>query len=218
MRKLGYARFAGGTHFYISKKIKGYGLDTSHFTGQSHKGIKLGGFKKREASNILVLRETGSRAKTVALNRALKEIGRLYQCEICGLLPVWNNKDLRFEIEHKNGNFLDDRQENLCFICPNCHSQTPSFCRQKTLIKRPSVCGNCSKAISKWAKKGLCRKCSAAIRPKLGSKNKPIPEELTAKVKSVGVVGTAKIYNVSHTTIRRWLTQAGVVESQTHCV
>ena len=49
-----------------------------------------------------------------------------YECSQCGI-SEWNNKPLTLELEHKNGNNRDNRVENLCLICPNCHSQTDTF-------------------------------------------------------------------------------------------
>lgn len=49
-----------------------------------------------------------------------------YKCEVCGI-EKWNNKDIKLELHHKNGNNKDNRLENLCFLCPNCHSQTENF-------------------------------------------------------------------------------------------
>ena len=31
------------------------------------------------------------------------------------------------ELEHKNGNSNDNSLENVCLVCPNCHSQTPTY-------------------------------------------------------------------------------------------
>lgn len=49
-----------------------------------------------------------------------------YKCEVCGI-EKWNGKDIKLELHHKNGNNKDNRLENLCFLCPNCHSQTENF-------------------------------------------------------------------------------------------
>lgn len=47
-------------------------------------------------------------------------------CEICRL-SIWNEKPIVLELDHKNGNSRDNRIENLRLLCPNCHSQTPTF-------------------------------------------------------------------------------------------
>lgn len=47
-------------------------------------------------------------------------------CSVCGLAD-WNNKPITLELEHKDGNSENNLEENLCLICPNCHSQTPTY-------------------------------------------------------------------------------------------
>lgn len=49
-----------------------------------------------------------------------------YQCE-CGLGPEWQGKPLTLQLDHINGDHQDDRLENLRFLCPNCHTQTPTW-------------------------------------------------------------------------------------------
>ncbi len=56
-----------------------------------------------------------------------------YKCKECGI-DKWNNKDIKLELHHINGINNDNRIENLCFLCPNCHSQTDNF-RGKGNIK-----------------------------------------------------------------------------------
>lgn len=36
---------------------------------------------------------------------------------------VWNGMPLRLELDHENGNSLDNSPPNLRLLCPNCHSQ-----------------------------------------------------------------------------------------------
>lgn len=57
---------------------------------------------------------------------------RLYKlieekCKECGLSETWNGKPLTLQLEHMSGDSTDDRLENLCWLCPNCHSQTETY-------------------------------------------------------------------------------------------
>jgi len=51
-----------------------------------------------------------------------------YKCasEICGITE-WHGSHLTLELDHINGVRSDNRVENLRWLCPNCHSQTPTF-------------------------------------------------------------------------------------------
>ena len=62
-------------------------------------------------------------------NRALRRIITLmrgYKCEICGI-SEWNSAPISLEIDHINGDSSNNSPENVCLICPNCHSQTPTY-------------------------------------------------------------------------------------------
>ena len=39
----------------------------------------------------------------------------------------WRGKRLVLHVDHVNGINNDNRLPNLRFLCPNCHSQTPTF-------------------------------------------------------------------------------------------
>ena len=126
IRKLGL-RESGGSHSHLSRKIREYGIDTSHFTGKTAARGRNHPQRKTPWQDILVLRNNGRRQHAIYLRRALIESGREYKCEICGIVPIWNSKELRFQVDHKSRNWLDDRAENLQFICPNCHTQTKGY-------------------------------------------------------------------------------------------
>jgi hypothetical protein len=56
------------------------------------------------------------------------------KCYECGI-NSWHGKPISLHLEYKNGNHLDNRVENLTILCPNCHSQTVTFCRKKVPLK-----------------------------------------------------------------------------------
>ena len=73
-------------------------------------------------------KQPSSKTKDVLINHKLKE----NKCEICGITE-WNGKPITFQLHHKNGNPKDDRLENLQILCPNCHSQTDTFCKRQQI-------------------------------------------------------------------------------------
>jgi 5-methylcytosine-specific restriction endonuclease McrA len=48
------------------------------------------------------------------------------RCEECGITE-WRDKPLNMALHHVNGDGTDNRIENIVFLCPNCHAQTPNY-------------------------------------------------------------------------------------------
>ena len=48
------------------------------------------------------------------------------RCTGCGVTD-WRGKPLSLTLEHIDGNGSNNKEENLTLLCPNCHSQTPTF-------------------------------------------------------------------------------------------
>lgn len=66
-------------------------------------------------------------------DRLLKTGIKKNQCENCGITE-WCGKPLVIQLDHKNGNRYDHRLENLRMLCPNCHSQTMTYCGRNVSV------------------------------------------------------------------------------------
>lgn len=53
------------------------------------------------------------------------------ECFCCGQGTIWNDRPLTLQVDHIDGNNLNNVLENLRIVCPNCHTQTETFCRVK---------------------------------------------------------------------------------------
>jgi len=72
----------------------------------------------------------GSTANRSEVKKHLIQSGLLdHRCAECGAEPIWNGKPLVLILDHINGINNDNQLENLRFLCPNCNSQTTTFCR-----------------------------------------------------------------------------------------
>ena len=126
LRYLGL-REGGGTHAGINRRIKNYEIDTSHFRGMAHQRGRPARHRLYWSDVLTVAPIGANRKKTRTLRRALLEHGRPHECEMCGIGPEWLGSPLALHIDHVDGNPLDSRPENLRFLCPNCHTQTPTW-------------------------------------------------------------------------------------------
>ena len=78
----------------------------------------------------------GEIASSTTLRKALIH---LYgnKCGECGSLPLWNGKPLVLQLHHKDGDACNNVITNLQLLCPNCHSQTNTYCGKNINKKRP---------------------------------------------------------------------------------
>ena len=121
LRHLGI-REAGGSNSHYKRRITAAGFCMKHFTGSTSNKGKHSPLR-RPAANVLVRRNSGRREKSAKLVRSLLEVGVKHECAKCGQGTSWLGNKLTLDVDHINEDWLDDRQENLRFLCPNCHSQ-----------------------------------------------------------------------------------------------
>lgn len=199
----------GSNYKGFKLRAKRLGADVSHFTGQAHlKGKKHNWTKKIPLEEILV-KNSSYQSRENLKKRLIKKGILEYKCYECGL-KEWRDKPLSLQLEHKNGDNTDNREENLTLLCPNCHSQTPTFAgRNNKKEKKKRYCKECDKQISQGSKSGLCVKCikhtAGYIIKNRKVKNRPSKEQILQEVKEIGYAGTGRKYDVSDNCIRKWL-------------
>ena len=88
-------------------------------------------FEKITANKI---NENKCREPITLKNFLTKTIG--YKCALCEI-SKWKGKLLSLHLDHIDGNSDNNLPNNIRLLCPNCHSQTETFCgRNKKNSKR----------------------------------------------------------------------------------
>ena len=116
----------GGNFRTVTSRIQSLGLDTSHFLTRIESS-NYARIKKQEDFEAQFLTKACERTRTQLKKYLLKFKSIPYICRDCNNSGEWNNKPLSLQLEHINGISNDNTLSNLCFLCPNCHSQTETF-------------------------------------------------------------------------------------------
>lgn len=182
----------GGNIRTIKNRIEEENLDVSHLIGRKKNFFRI----QKESLTLDKCKEIlfieNSYKKRSCVKRYLLKYNLItYKCE-CGNEGVWNNKKLSLQLDHINGTSNDHRIENLRWICPNCHSQTETFCGKHRFIKKVKKselnpdCGNKSRFDNRKVQ------------------NRPSKEELEKMVWNKPTTEIAKQFKISDSAISKW--------------
>jgi 5-methylcytosine-specific restriction endonuclease McrA len=97
------------------------------FTANAWTGAVRRGELRARARALPIDHMIASKMARGSIKRRLLELGILTPiCSRCGL-NEWRGKPLTIHLDHIDGNKHNSRIDNLRMLCPNCHSQTPTF-------------------------------------------------------------------------------------------
>lgn len=177
----------GGNSNTVKRRIKNENIDMSHIS--LGRGSNKGKILVCRKSDSEIFYKDGTNNRSFLKKRIIKNHLIPYICDSCGLGDFWNNKKLVLQLEHKNGISNDNRLENLCFLCPNCHTQTDTYSGKKN-------------------KKN--KEYTYKPRFHLRKVERPCKEELEKLIKVLPFTHIGKKYGVSDNSVRKWVKNYGI--------
>ena len=119
---------SSGNRITLNKRAEYDNICTLQFS-ENFKKLKLEEMRKltRNKDDVDFFTENSSIGRKAIKLRILQKKLIAYRCRDCNLIDSYNGKDIVLQLEHINGINNDHRLENLCFLCPNCHSQTSTY-------------------------------------------------------------------------------------------
>jgi len=100
------------------------GIEKTWRHSQKNKFCSISCQHKHQYNEKIKHWKDGNSVSNCVLKRFLLE--KQEGCWNCGITS-WQDKEIVLELEHIDGNFENNQEENLSLLCPNCHSQTKTY-------------------------------------------------------------------------------------------
>lgn len=118
---------SGTNNRWLRTKIKKLDLQTDHFTGQAHLAGKTHNWSPKIPLKKILIKNSDYASSSTLRKRLIKDKILIDECSRCGI-DSWQDEPIVLHLDHINGVNTDHRIENLRLLCPNCHSQTETYC------------------------------------------------------------------------------------------
>lgn len=139
--------------------------------------------------------------------------GRSYTCERCKI-DRWFDEEIRLHVDHIDGDCQNDKIDNLRFLCPNCHSLTPTFYKGKKVEVNKCKCGaviyQTSKSCVPCYNKTLVGKPLKNLPKPKRKVERPSSEELEKMLWEKPTSHIAALYGVSDKAVAKWAKTYGL--------
>lgn len=130
-------------------------------TNQSGVGLPKGETKNIEKLNRILSGAYNPYISGNTLKTRLVKYGLINnKCSICGLSNTWNDKPLMLQMDHIDGNNRNNKKENLRILCPNCHTQTPTYTGRNKTKKNKADYSKLQELISNNKPQNISELCS----------------------------------------------------------
>lgn len=179
----------------IKYDLKSFGIDNSHWLGCAHG--KTVPRNKKPLSDILVKNSKNLINKKRLINEGVVE----NKCSICNITE-WMGKPLTLHLDHIDGDSFNNTKENLRLVCPNCHSQTETYCKG---IRRKNIkkCMDCDRVVRHQVTR--CKKCNSARQLVVNSSKYPSIDELVRMVQETSYEEVGRQHKVTGAAIKKFI-------------
>lgn len=187
----------GGNFQTIRKHMIRLGLDDP---GWRKRGVSPKGTQRRYSLSEILVRNSTYASSSNLKHRLWKEGLLDRRCYECGITE-WYGRPAPLELEHINGDKLDNRLDNLSILCPNCHAFTSTYRGKNsrwagTGPPKIKPCIDCG--LPSQGKR--CRVCWPISQERISW---PSLEELTRRAGDIGFSALGRELGVSDNAIRK---------------